>query len=41
LLSKPGAADEMGKEGFETAKKCYIKRGTQSLLNVFSDVLGK
>ncbi|MFQ6129402.1 MAG: glycosyltransferase family 4 protein [Candidatus Hadarchaeaceae archaeon] len=41
VLSKPDAADEMGKEGFETAKKCYIKRGTQSLLNVFSEVLGK
>jgi len=40
-LSKPETADEMGKVGFETAKKCYIKRGTQSLLNVFSEVLGK
>ncbi len=41
MLSKPDAADEMGKVGFETAKRCYIKRGTQSLLNVFSEVLGK
>jgi len=41
VLSKPGAANEMGKSGFETAKKCYIKQGAQSLLNVFSDVLGK
>jgi len=41
VLSKPYTADEMGKEGFETAKKCYIRRGTQSLLNVFSEVLGK
>jgi len=41
VISKTDAADEMGKEGFETAKRCYIKRGTQSLLNVFSDVLGK
>ena len=41
ILSKPDAADEMGKGGFETAKKCSIKRGTQSLLNVFSEILGK
>ena len=41
VLSKPYTADEMGKEGFETAKRCGIKRATQSLLNVFSEVLGK
>ncbi|MBA7502931.1 D-inositol-3-phosphate glycosyltransferase [subsurface metagenome] len=41
IFSKPGEANEMGKCGFETAKKCYIKQGAQSLLNVFSDVLGK
>ncbi len=41
VLSKPDAAEEMGKVGFETAKRCSLKRGTQSLLNVFSEVLGK
>ena len=41
LLSKPEAADEMGKWGFETAKRCYIRQGAQSLLNLFSEVLGK
>jgi len=41
VLSKPGAANEMGRFGFETAKKFYIKQGAQSLLNVFSDALGE
>jgi len=41
VLSKPDTAEEMGKVGFETAKRCSLKRGTQSLLNVFSEVLGK
>ncbi len=41
VLSKPEAADEMGEIGFETAKGCYIRRGAQSVLNVFSEVLRK
>jgi len=41
VLSKPETAGEMGKRGFETVKRCYVRQGIQSLLNVFSEVLGK
>ena len=41
MFSKPEMADEMGKAGFETAKRCSLKRGAQSILNVFSEVLGR
>jgi len=41
VFSKAEVAEKLGENGFETAKKCYLKKGTQSLLNVFSEVLGK
>ncbi len=41
VFSKREAAEKLGEKGFETAKKCYLKKGARSLLNVFSEVLGK
>ena len=39
LLSKPEAGHRMGEKGFETAKKCSLKKGVKSVSNVFSEVV--